>query len=264
MKTGYLIAAIGVALAIILGLQYYVFDSPDQSAPTPGIVAVPKAPGAVTADEPQPLQPSPLEPAVEEPIPAEPPLPLLADSDDWLRGLLGDLPFPSSWLEIDQLLRRGAAVLDNLAQGTYPRAQLGFLLPREKFPVVRDGERFYVDPAGYTRFDYLSDLLESVPPQRLAEIWQRSRPMLVEALAELGQTESPETLLRQALDHMRDVPLLAPEELELVRPGVQFAFRADELERRNDLQKQLLRMGPDNIQRLRDRLSLLLDSLGTV
>ncbi len=259
MKAGYLIAAIGIALLVILGLQYTVFSEPEAT------------PEVVVDDTPADRPPAAEMPAIAvpeapvrsatQPVPPAAAPPTLADSDDWLREQLDGLPFPSGWLQIDQLLRRGAAVLSNTAQGTYPRRQVAFLVPQETFPVERRGERYFLDPAGFARFDHLPDLLEQIPQETLAGVWRRSRPMLVDALAELGVADSPESLLRQTLLHMRGVPSVPAGDLELVQPGVQFAFRDDELEQRNDLQKQLLRMGPDNRQRLTDYLSGLLEAL---
>jgi hypothetical protein len=53
---------------------------------------------------------------------------------------------------------------------------------------------------------------------------------------------------------LRAVPVLT-EPVELVRPKVFYEYADPKLERLAPLQKQVLRMGPDNVRRLQDWLA---------
>ncbi len=261
MKTSYLIAAVGAALLVIYLLQRFVFgvDALDWFKSTP--VAPPTEIVAPVA--PPPPTPIVVPPVAQPPqmatavTPPEPPLPTLGESDSLLLQWATELEFPSLWLDQDQLVRRLTSLLDAAARGGYPKRQLEFLLPAESFTVIRQGPRTYLDTASYQRYSYLPEVLESVPVSSMAAYWQRVRPLVVQALGELGQREAPEALLQQVVAQLNAVPLI-DQPIELSRPAVLYRFREDELEQRTDVEKLFLRMGPGNIRRLRRYANALL------
>jgi len=241
MKPSFLIAGVGIALAVIFLLQYFL------GSPPPETLSVPEAkPTLVPAvQDPPAAQPTP-EQAPNQP--ASPPLPQLDASDPYVRELVANW-VPDAWLEPEQLLRRAATVLDNAARGSYPKRQLAFLAPAGDFPVTAVGELYRLNPEGYTRFTPFVDLVESVGADNLAMTYRRLQPLLQMALAELGQRREADELLRLALAEVAAAPLLRGDVM-LERPGVLYQFQDEALESRSALQKQLLRMGPTNLARL--------------
>lgn len=259
MKPSFLIASIGLALAVIFALQYWLKD-----APPPAAAEVPLSSASEQVREP-----------VNRAVPAngvgfealEPalPLPKLDASDGYVRELLGsqaiDQAFPQEWLDPEQLLRRVATLLDNAAVGSFPKGQLGFMAPEGDFAVTREGRHFRVDPQSYTRFDGVVAALESFEVQTLASLYRRLEPLLSEALAELGQSATPDELLSRTVAVVAQVPLL-DDDVVLVRPNLLYQYQDPALEKLSPLQKQLLRMGPDNVARIQGYLVELADVLG--
>jgi hypothetical protein len=187
---------------------------------------------------------------VEAPI--EPPaieLPDLNVSDDFMLTQLQEFDLPEMWTNREDLLRRLAVVVDNAAEGKYPARQLGFLAPTGSFKIQREGERLFVDPAGYERFDTHVDVLTAMDPERVASMLELISPLLQEGMRELGNTRSVETELKQAIDEVMAVPVRR-QRLELIQPNVLYEYADPRLEDLSDLQKQVLRMGPDNVARL--------------
>lgn len=256
MKPSFLIAGIGLALAIIFGLQYWQRqESP--SAPAP--VAVEPAPSQALA----PVTPG--DPAVlvttDTQAQDEPPLPILDESDGFVRELLEPQALPSAWLEPEQLLRRVATLLDNAAVGSFPKRQLAFLAPEGNFAVIPAGRQYRIDPQSYARFDGVVAVLETFEVQTLASFYRRVEPLLTKALAELGQVQSPDALLSKAIAVVAEVPQL-DDEVRLVRPDVLYRYQDPALEKLSPLQKQVLRMGPDNVVRIQGYLVELAEVLG--
>ncbi len=268
MKSSYLIAALAVAAAVILGLSFYTRLSQD-SAPAveapglpesiePGQAAEPVRP----ASELEALEETPPSPAIDPPVPVLPPL---NASDGFVRERLPD-SLPSAWLEREDLLRRTAVVLENATRGEIPKRQLAFLAPDGPFPVLmveepgRERPRFFTDPAGYARYDRYLDMLEALPPEQLGTLLTDVTPLLTEALKELGSQAPVQGSLLGAIDQMLAVPVIRGD-IELVQPKVLFEYADPSLENLSDLQKQVLRMGPDNVERLQSYLSVLRESL---
>ncbi len=176
-------------------------------------------------------------------------LPSLNESDGWLRTQLQQTALP--WLAETELVRTGATVLENASRGELPRKFLAFLAPDGPFEVRKMGELIQIDPASYERFTPFVKNLERLPPERAAEIFRRVEPLLAEALRELGhENVTPRELAYTALGVALDTPRVDAASA-LRQPKVMYTYADKTLEGLKPLQKQLLRMGPENVQSLR-------------
>lgn len=264
MRIGFLIGGLLVAVAVIallrLGMPFGLDESEEAvelPAPAP-IVEVPVAPRTT--------EPPPFEPAVEvlrEDV--EPPvvLPPLNESDDFIQEALAQFAVPPAWLNRDDLLRRFAVVVDNAARGEYPHRQLGFLAPAGKFRIVENSKGIFANPQNFQRYDAYLDVLEGIDPGTLANLLHQFEPLLSEALAEIGNRKDGERQLLAAIDQILAVPYV-PASVELVQPKVFYEYADPKLEGLSPLQKQVLRFGPANVERLKQYLRLLASELRAI
>lgn len=260
MRSSFLIAALAVAAAVILGLTYYLRQTGDEPlGHDPASAAGLESAGQAIVPDPAPpptpaeeaLAETPPSPAIDEPVLV---LPALNDSDDFVRARIPEA-VPAPWRERDDLLRRAAVVLENATRGEIPRRQLSFLAPEGRYPVKTvevpgaDRPSYFVDPAGFERYDRYLDMLEALPPAEMAALLRDTGPLLGEALQELGTEVTVNESILEAVDQMLAVPILRGD-VELVQPKVLFEYADPALEGLTDLQKQVLRMGPDNVEKL--------------
>ena len=167
-----------------------------------------------------------------------------------MQGTVEGWGLPGSWLKNDYLISRVSTLLTSASLGELPRRQLIFLAPKVGFKVFQDGKKIYVNPENYRRFDSLVESIESIPVGKLARLIRDLDPLLRFSLRKLGIPQSPESVLLQALDRVIGVPEVPPK-VELVRSVVVFKFADPDLERLTELEKQLVRMGPSNLEKLR-------------
>jgi len=253
MQKAVLIAVVVLAVAII---AWAMWPAGEQTAPEPVPVEPPPTP-ELTA--PEPLDPTPVEaPPEVEPAPQveeepEVELPPLAESDPFVRERLEPLDLPEPWVEQGDYVRRLAVVMENASRGTYPRRQLAFMAPEGAFKVVERGEAVYVDPVSYDRYDRHVEELTSIEPAQLAGLLETLDPLVETALAELGVKAPPSQLFETALEDVLAVPVLEGD-VELVQPNVMYKYADPDLESLSPLQKQVLRMGPENVERLQSYL----------
>jgi hypothetical protein len=271
MRSSYLIGALAAAAALILGITYFLRQAPEPAPAEEAVSGTDIESGAPAAAEPPPgqlepgadvMEETPPSPAIDEPVLVLPPL---NESDAFVRERLPDT-LPEPWRERDDLLRRTAVVLENATRGEIPKRQLSFMAPDGPYPVQKvpvEGQekpRFFVDPAGYERYDRYLDMLESMPAEQLSNLLLDTGPLLGEALAELGSQVSVQTGMVETIDQILAVPVLEGE-VELIQPKVLYEYADPELEGLSALQKQVLRMGPDNVVRLQSYLRDLRDRL---
>jgi hypothetical protein len=250
-----------MAAAIILSLNYFLGESgaPSESQETvegpivPDLSAEPEAPPESPIDETpsQPVEPQPV--GSESGGVQELRLPPLDQSDELVREVLSGSMLPDDWVSQDDLLRRLAVLVENAARGEYPRRQLGFLAPEGKFKVREQGQTLFIDPESFRRYDGYLDILESIPAESLAGLLNDAAPLLEEAMGELGSTASPSAQLLTAIDQILAVPVIRGD-IELIQPKVFYEYADPALEGLSAVQKQAVRLGPDNLTRLKNYL----------
>ncbi len=253
---------VGAAALAVLGLGFLTWNAllpRERGAPIFAPVSsqtVPAAPPAIVEKVPPP-DPPPTESA-RVPVPA-PELPPLDDSDDFIRTQMdaclaalfsGGSPngMPDGTADI---LRRAAAVVENAARGELSRGRFALIeAPAGEFRTETRGDRRYIDNATFRRYDAVVDALTCMPPERIASLTRLLRPLLAQAMRELGLPEADvHAMVDGALAAILAVQFPALP-VEVVREDALFKYADAEIEAGSGLTKQLLRLGPDNLARL--------------
>ena len=244
-----------VALLIAAAVSVYLFG---RKQPAP----VAQSPQGDATAPPQTA--APLTPLGGEPAPIV--LPPLDESDAVVRELFKQLtthPSVAAWLATDGLLRKAAVVLASVTDGRTPSAQLTVLRPSERFAIVERDGRMYLDPRSYKRYDQLAAAADSIDAAGAARLYATLKPRLGEAYGALGR---PDTSLDQAVERalvtLLETPIVDdPVALEPAR-AVGYAFVDPRLEALSGAQKQLLRMGPENVRTIQRSLRAIALALG--
>ena len=249
-----------VAIVVIIG-GFWLFNAQQEPAPVEesAIDAAAPAPEVPEAVDKAPDIPAPA-PVVDETEQAEPApeLPPLAKSDDFARDTLGQLSDDNEftlWIQTENLLQKSAAVIDGFAKGNMLRKIIPMDAPEEDFQVVQQDDRIYLDESNYRRFDPMVDTLTGIPPQSLANAFQTLRPLLEQAYSGLG---NPPDKMDNSLVAAIDLILATPEvsgPIALKRDSVLYQFADPELESLPDVQKQMIRLGPENRGQIKEYLS---------
>lgn len=212
-------------------------------------------------------------PTVSEPVETEEPqtqlvigeVPALVDSDAWLREIVSQIsshPQLAEWLVTPELVRGFVVVVDNMAEGTSPAKHLDMAAPEDKFGVREAEDKIYVDPRNYDRFDLLVDVIESLDTEGSAELYSAIRPLCQQAYQDLGYPgEDFDATLRRAIQRVLATPVV-DEPIELERKVTAYEFADPALEELSPAAKQLLRLGPENLQRLQTKLRALAGAIG--
>ena len=247
MRIGFLVAAVVAAVVVILAFQFgeRLFGEEEAIEETQGSVLIEDP-----VEEPLERLPEPVLVAPKEPLVV---LPELDASDAFVVERFEDSGLPENWLDREDLVRRLAVVIDNAPRGEYPRRQLGFLAPSGGFKVIKRGDEIFLDPSSYARYDAYLDALESVDPALLAETISLLEPLIAQGLAELGNQGGVNEQITSAIDRITSLPLLS-EEVRLLQPEVLYEFADPQLEAKSPLEKQALRLGPENLRRLQSYL----------
>jgi len=204
------------------------------------------------------------------PAPSPSPTPTLAErlsgrlagttvstSDAVIRQLVVELssrPELVSWLAHADLVRRFVAAVDNVANGISPTNQLDFLRPKKGFRVTEMGDELFIDPASYARYDTITQVFVSLDTEGMVALYRELEPLMDDAYAEISPPGSRfGDRLDAAIDHLLAVkPPTRPVAVE--RKVVTYVYADESLEQLSGAQRQLLRMGPDNVLLIKAKL----------
>jgi hypothetical protein len=243
------IAIVAVVLAAIVGGAIWYFarlQTPASNATPPAVTATEAPLDAKGQDKPVDLPP-------------------LEQMDAFLKPLLQALstrPELANWLATDDLVRQLAMALDQAEAGRSPARDFKVVAPSGRFAAVRRSGKQWIDPAGYKRYDGLVETVTSIDASRVAAIYRTIRPRLNEAYQAAGNAGSNvDAAVVKTLDILIETPTVK-DPVEVIGSDGLYAYVDEDLESLLPTQKQLLRMGPANVERLRAWLRALRDAVG--
>ena len=258
---------------LVGGVLYQSTNSSDQDdmelmgivEQQPVVEAVIERPAVPEAVIPTPVATPAAEPAAQKKTVMKPPqLPSLDNSDAFVRDRMLLIKHKSelqTWLNTDDLLRRSASYLDGLARGNTLSKVFPLTPPEGSFAMHKDGETIWLNAGNYERYDSTVGVLTSFNMKSMGQLFHFMRPLLETAFAEMGYLpRQMDGIILQAIDNILATPIIV-EPIRLTRDSVAYKFADPELEALLPVQKQLLRTGPENTQRLQQQALALKDAL---
>lgn len=277
-KASWPLIAFIILMIITIGIAWqFTGDKSEPVVIDEPVLIVEEIPEKVEA-LPEPIIDTPEVVVVVEEIiePVENILPLLDDSDDWLKIRLPEITWRKELLKLiidEDMIRRFVVFTDNFAQGTIAYEHSPFILPNVKFSpeidsvsfqkIVKESETTSSDSAlqgtspvkqnvwqwnenSSRRFSLYVDLLRSMDSESLVQWYSEIKPLIDEAYSELGYEDDFTNTLQDAITRVLDMEL-PKSSMKLIRPSVMYQFADPELEALPDTDKLLLRLGRDNL-----------------
>ena len=201
-----------------------------------------------TADTLEPTQDVP--PVIEVPVN----FPEATITDDTITLALQtaiDAPAFARLLVDDGLLQRFVINVNNLANEEASPKDALVVAPQQSFRVYQQAGREWIEPASFQRYTPYVDVLESADTRRLVALLDEFKPSLEARFAEIARPgqDLNQTLI-DAINVLLDTPQV-PVPIEVYSDSVMYKFKDERLEALPLPQKQLIRMGPDNMRRLK-------------
>lgn len=258
------IAAVGA-----IGAVGYFFIS-DQIGKPPQLHDLPTPRALPQASTPEALR---LEkPVYDEPVsdPIPQPLPDLNQSDATVLAALKALNV-NGLVEMiipQDILRKFVRAVDVLEEGKVVRDYRPIASPQGTFTAdafnvkvsggelgeQQEVEQFRVSPKNYLRYTLFVQLVSALESDAAVQLYKRYYPLLNRAHQELGTGKGNfHSVLIRAIDKVLSAPD-ANGEMLLIHPKIYYEFADPALERLPEAHKLILRMGPDNAEKIKASL----------
>jgi hypothetical protein len=236
-----------LALALVGG-YFYLYRTPT------------KAPAAATAKTAAPASSaSKAEPGEQIPLPP------LDQTDPLVRQLVSQLsshPATMAWLTTEGLIQNFVVVASRIADGESPAIELKKVGPISPFRVRGTEDSLHMDPRNYGRYDRYAAAVEALDARGAARLYGTLKPRVTDAYGRLGhQGADFDPVLERAIVDLLKVPVVRGD-IALEPHGIGYAYADERLEKLTSAQKQLLRMGPDNVRSVKAKLREIAGHLG--
>ncbi len=190
-------------------------------------------------------------------------LPDLDNSDGLLREeLVGISSGLAEWLNSDGLIRKYVVIANDFAQGLRLAEHMRFLKPEQPFAVAQDNEKLSIATQSYQRYDRLAAAINALDVSATLAVYKKFRPLVLQVFKEFSYPDeySPEDILTKAAAVMLAAPVIEGQ-IALLKHADHYRFADPQLESSNPVQKQMLRMGPENTRIIQNKLRSLVEAL---
>lgn len=262
---------LGILFAGILATLVFILMTGDYGEPTLPEELVMVQPSVEPA--PMPIEAeAPAAPIAAPPVtevqPKIPPAPVVSEEtgDQYARESIDAVNGGKALAQFvagDYVVERAVAIIDALRRGEVPYKLLPVGKPSTTFPISDNGLRVTLDTAGFSRYDGFAQWVGRLNTPALVSLLNDYEMIATQALTRMGVTDFD---IRSALLAATTQILSTPQVsvgAELMRREANWVYMDPELEALSSLQKQVLRMGPENAdivqQKARDIRGALLD-----
>ncbi len=227
--------------------------------------AEPPAVAATPTIEEAPVEVAIAAPALEPSSSEVLQLPSLNDSDAFVLEGLRALNNGAALIRVladEQLVRSIVVLVDNIGRGSYPQTGLPYKGMQQEMPVSNIDENLFVmDASAHARFDQIIDTFVAVDADQAVMLYRTLQPLFQQAYAEIGYRNVDFTdTLRSAINIVLRAPNVEGP-YQLVKPSVMYLYADANIENMAQVQKQLIRIGPENTQKLKAKLRLFSERL---
>jgi hypothetical protein len=213
---------------------------------------------AVVVEDPV-IEPTPIEVVVDEVPEAELiELPSLNDSDSFAFERLQQLQSGAelmAYLVDEQIIRSFVVLVDNISRGDLPQTNLPYRAIPGDMPVNSiDENLFVIDESGFARFNQVVDAIVAIDAGQAMALYRLFSPLFQQAYAELGYRDvNFDDTLRRAIRNVLDTDEIAGP-VQLVKPSVMYLYADTSIENMQDVQKQIIRLGSENAEKLKTKM----------
>jgi len=185
-------------------------------------------------------------------------LPSLNDSDGFVFEGLRALQNGAALIRVvadEQLIRSIVVFVDNISRGEFPQTSLPYKRIGQEMSVRNIDENLFVMEANaHDRFNQLIDTFVAVDTDQAMILYRTLQPLFQQAYAEIGSRNvNFDDTLRSAINAVLRSPNVEGP-YQLVKPSVMFLYADSNIENMEEMQKQLIRIGPGNTEKLKAKL----------
>lgn len=193
-----------------------------------------------------------VEPVIIEVVPE----PLDLSDKAIKQGLITALraPLLSTLIVNDSILANMVASVNNTAQGTLPENVSLLTPPATEFSVFKQADNQFITPESFTRYNVYAQTFAEIETEDMLALLDQYEPQIMAQFEQIALPNAQFTsTLINAINRLLDTPSVNLP-IPVISDSAMYKFANPQLEALLPAQKQLLRMGPDNMRLVKAKL----------
>lgn len=170
-------------------------------------------------------------------------------------------PVLSTLIVNESIIANMVATVVNTADGKLPENVSMLTAPKNKFSVFTQGDNQFITPESFTRYNVYAQTFAAIETDSLLRLLNDYNDEITTQFAQITLPNSDFNLtLINAINELLDTPTVSLP-IAVESDSVMYRFVNPQLEALSPAQKQLVRMGPDNMRLVKRKLRELRDAL---
>ncbi len=194
-------------------------------------------------------------------LPKEPVLAELDTSDEGFKAAVTEVSNDlGDWFDIKDVIRKYIVLIHDVSQNKILFKHKRFLKMPKKNMVKKDGQGLYLTKEGYQRYDGFANALVAIDVKKGINLYLTFKPLFNKVYKTFSYPESYklEDIFLKAASNIINAPI-EEGRVGLVKHTLFYKFSKRKLEKLNDVEKQMLRMGPENTKKIQAKLRQLVE-----
>ena len=203
--------------------------------------------------------------ALEEPV-VNLKMPSLENSDDRFRKELENVSEDLlHWFTGDGLIRKYILIMNDLSQNQLLYKHVSFLKISQPIVVNKDKKGLYLANESYHRYDLLADAIDTINVEKGLGLYLVFRPLFKQVYDEFFYSNEYglEDMFMKASASVIKAPIIKTR-ISLSKHSIIYKFEDKKLEALDAVDKQMLRMGPENTRKIQAKLRRLVEAISAL
>lgn len=168
----------------------------------------------------------------------------------------------SDWVNHKDIVKKFIRISNDLSQNQIIYKHRNEFKLTEKIMIKSDAEGLYIDPNSYHRYDALVNAIEHVDVNKCVQLYQKYEHIFNAIYQEFAYPESYklQDIFLKAAANIIAAPVL-DNRLNVVKHSLVYKFSDPKIESLSSLEKQMLRMGPENSRKIQNKFRQLVEAL---
>ncbi len=193
----------------------------------------------------------------------QPMLPSLANSDIAFTAALKPVSAELvKWFSTKNVIKKYIVLINDLSQGQMLYKHRRFLKAPGKFIATGDAQGLYLTEQSYRRYDSLANAIEAIDVEKGSQLYLKFRPLFEKVYKEFSYSDeyALEDIFLKAAANVIGAPVIEGR-IDLLQYSVRYKFADKKLESLSHIEKQMLRMGPENTRKIQRKLRKLVQAI---
>ena len=190
-------------------------------------------------------------------------LPTLSESDDAFRqDILGLSSGFSPWMNTKNIIKQWIIAANDFSQNLRLHKHFRHFKLTQPFQVATHDSGLYISEQSYQRYNALASAVHTVDVKSALNLYEKYRPLLQQVFEQFAYPEQYklEDIIKKAGSNILLAPILESK-VRVIKPSVYYKFADQKLETLSPVQKQMIRMGPENTRIIQAKLRKFIEGL---